>query len=397
MPHIVFQKKELITTPSQKDGVEFKFIAKSHNFTQKTRKIEYRIALENENKEFLLSLKPKNDDLMIKADKVTRLSPVTLVKNALNAYVDLNNAKVLFSNTHNLKVKEEAKNEYLKDINYFVDEFKTDKEIQIEIGFGSGRHLLHQAKTNPDVQFVGLEIHYPSIEQLLKQLELQNITNVLVVNYDARLFMEFIESNKVGKIFVHFPVPWDKKPHRRIYSNEFVNEALRVLKVSGTLELRTDSRKYFDFCTEVLTNLPKGRITIDINKDLAVSSKYEDRWKKQGKNIYDVVLEAQNIDENINLNFDFSFDFKINFNNILTTIPTKSLIEKDYFIHVEELYIIENSQNSGLIKLTMGNFDRPVTKYLYVNDGNISYYQGNPLPTSSNINAHEKLKEILSR
>ena len=397
MPHIVFQKKELITTPSQKDGVEFKFIAKSHNFTQKTRKIEYRIALENENKEFLLSLKPKNDDLMIKADKVTRLSPVTLVKNALNAYVDLNNAKVLFSNTHNLKVKEEAKNEYLKDINYFVDEFKTDKEIQIEIGFGSGRHLLHQAKNNPNIQFIGLEIHYPSIEQLLKQLELQDITNVLVVNYDARLFMEFIESNKVGKIFVHFPVPWDKKPHRRIYSNEFVNEALRVLKVSGTLELRTDSRKYFDFCTEVLTNLPKGKITIDINKDLAVSSKYEDRWKKQGKNIYDVVLEAQNIDENINLNFDFSFDFKINFNNILTTIPTKSLIEKDYFIHVEELYIIENSQNSGLIKLTMGNFDRPVTKYLYVNDGNISYYQGNPLPTSSNINAHEKLKEILSR
>ena len=397
MPHIVFQKKELITTPSQKDGVEFKFIAKSHNFTQKTRKIEYRIALENENKEFLLSLKPKNDDLMIKADKVTRLSPVTLVKNALNAYVDLNNAKVLFSNTHNLKVKEEAKNEYLKDINYFVDEFKTDKEIQIEIGFGSGRHLLHQAKNNPNIQFIGLEIHYPSIEQLLKQLELQNITNVLVVNYDARLFMEFIESNKVGKIFVHFPVPWDKKPHRRIYSNEFVNEALRVLKVSGTLELRTDSRKYFDFCTEVLTNLPKGRITIDINKDLAVSSKYEDRWKKQGKNIYDVVLEAQNIDENINLNFDFSFDFKINFNNILTTIPTKSLIEKDYFIHVEELYIIENSQNSGLIKLTMGNFDRPVTKYLYVNEGNISYFQGNPLPTSSNINAHKKLKEILSR
>ena len=397
MPHIVFEKKELINTPSQKDGVNFKFIAKSHNFTQKTRKIEYRIALEHENKEFLLSLKPKNDDFMIKADKVTRLSPVTLVKNALNAYVNLNESKILFSNTNNLKLKEELQNRYLKDINYFVDEFQTDKEIQIEIGFGSGRHLLHQAKTNPNIQFIGLEIHYPSIEQLLKQLELQNITNVLVVNYDARLFMEFIESNKVGRIFVHFPVPWDKKPHRRIYSDEFVNEALRVLKVGGTLELRTDSRKYFDFCTQVLTNLPKGKITIDINKDLAVSSKYEDRWKKQGKNIYDVVLEAQNEDEKISLNFDFSFDFKVDFNNTLTTIPTKSLIEKNYFIHVEELYTIENSQNSGLIKLTMGNFDRPVTKYLYINEGNISYYQGNPLPTSSNINAHEKLKEILNK
>ncbi len=96
MPHIVFEKKELISTPSQKNGVDFQFIAKSHNFTEKTRQIEYRIALKNEEKEFLLSLKPKNENLMIKADKVTRLSPVTLIKNALNAYVELNNSTVLF-------------------------------------------------------------------------------------------------------------------------------------------------------------------------------------------------------------------------------------------------------------------------------------------------------------
>ena len=396
MPHIVFEKKDLITTPSNIDGIEFKFVAKSYNFTQKERKTEYRIALENQGKEFMLALKPKDHNFMIKADKVTRLSPVTLIKNALNAYVKLNDSKILFSNTNNLKVKEELKNEYLKDINFFVNDFNTDKEIQIEIGFGSGRHLLHQAKMNPNVQFIGLEIHFPSIEQLLKHIEFEGITNILIVNYDARLFMEFIESNKVGKVFVHFPVPWDKKPHRRIYSNEFVNEALKVLKVGGTLELRTDSRKYFDYCTELLTNLPKGRITIDINKDLAVSSKYEDRWKKMGKNIYDVVLESQNEDENINLNYDFSFDFKIDFSNTLKTIPTKSIIEKNYFIHAEELYTLENIENSGLIKVTMGNFDRPVTKYLLVKDGTISYYQGNPLPTSSNISAHKKLKEILS-
>ncbi|MCT7567576.1 tRNA (guanosine(46)-N7)-methyltransferase TrmB [Aliarcobacter butzleri] len=396
MPHIVFEKNELLKTPSIKDGVSFEFIAKSYNFTSTPRRDEYKIAVKDQDKDFLLSIKPKDDDLMIKSDKVTRLSPVSLIKKALNYYVELNNSKILFSNTNNLQVKKELKNEYLKDINYFVDDFKTDKEIQIEIGFGSGRHLLHQAKSNPNIQFIGLEIHYPSIEQLLKQLEIQNITNVLVVNYDARLFMEFIESNKVGRIFVHFPVPWDKKPHRRIYSNEFVNEALRVLKIGGTLELRTDSRKYFDFCTEVLTNLPKGRITIDINKDLAVSSKYEDRWKKQGKNIYDVVLEAWNEDENINLNYDFSFYFEANFNKIINLIPKKSMIEKNYFVHIEEIYTILEKDNSGLIKITMGNFDRPVTKYILIENKRISYYQGNPLPTSANIDAHKKLIEILS-
>ncbi|MCR1815245.1 tRNA (guanosine(46)-N7)-methyltransferase TrmB [Aliarcobacter butzleri] len=396
MPHIVFEKNKLLKTPSIKDGVSFEFIAKSYNFTSTPRRDEYKIAVKDQDKDFLLSIKPKDDDLMIKSDKVTRLSPVSLIKKALNYYVELNNSKILFSNTNNLQVKKELKNEYLKDINYFVDDFKTDKEIQIEIGFGSGRHLLHQAKSNPNIQFIGLEIHYPSIEQLLKQLEIQNITNVLIVNYDARLFMEFIESNKVGRIFVHFPVPWDKKPHRRIYSNEFVNEALRVLKIDGTLELRTDSRKYFDFCTQVLTNLPKGRITIDINKDLAVSSKYEDRWKKQGKNIYDVVLEAWNEDENINLNYDFSFDFEANFNKIINSIPKKSMIEKNYFVHIEEIYTILEKDNSGLIKITMGNFDRPVTKYILIENKKISYYQGNPLPTSANIDAHKKLIEILS-
>lgn len=396
MPHIVFEKKELLKTPLVKDGVFFEFIAKSYNFTSKPRRDEYKIAIKNQDKEFLLSLKPKDEDLMIKADKVTRLSPVSLIKKALNGYVELNSSKILFSNTNNLQIKKEIKHEYLKDINYFVDEFKTTKEIQIEIGFGSGRHLLHQAKTNPNIQFIGLEIHYPSIEQLLKQLELQNIKNVLVVNYDARLFMEFIESNKVGKIFVHFPVPWDKKPHRRIYSNEFVNEALRVLKISGTLELRTDSRKYFDYCIELLTNLPKGKITIDINKDLQVSSKYEDRWKKQGKNIYDVILIAQNEDKNIDLNYSFSFDFEPNFNKIINSIPQKPIIEKNFFVHIEEVYTILDKEDSGLIKITMGNFDRPVTKYLLIENKQISYYQGNPLPTSANIDAHKKLIEILS-
>ncbi|MFA9374690.1 MAG: tRNA (guanosine(46)-N7)-methyltransferase TrmB [Poseidonibacter sp.] len=397
MPHIVFNKTDLISTPSSNNGVDFKFIAKSYNFTEHDRKTEYKVAVGYKQKDFLLTIKEKEENQMIKIDKVTRISPVTLVKDALNAYVDANNCNIVFSNTNNINQKVEPKKEYLKDINYFVDEFKTDKEIQIEIGFGSGRHLLHQAKNNPDVQFIGLEIHTPSIEQALKQLEIQEISNVLIVNYDARLFMEFIESNQVGKIFVHFPVPWDKKPHRRIYSNEFINEALRVLKIGGTLELRTDSRKYFDYCTELLTNLPTGKITIDINKDLEISSKYEDRWKKQGKNIYDVVLTSHTEDKNIDLDFDFTFDFNVDFIDLIKDIPTKSIVEKSFFIHIEDLFTIDQKENAGMIQLTMGNFDRPISKYLLVEDGKIVYYQGTPLPTSSNILAHKKLKEILSK
>lgn len=393
MPHIVFNNEKNIKTPFEKNGVDFKFCAKSYNFTKEDRRVEYKIGVSYESKDFLLTLKDKNDNRMLKADKVTRVTPVTLVKDALNAYVEEIGANIVFSNTNSFNQKIEPKKEYLKDIQYFVDDFKTNKEIQIEIGFGSGRHLLYQAKKNPNIQFIGLEIHTPSIEQLLKQLKIQEIDNVLVVNYDARLFMEFIDSNKVDKIFVHFPVPWDKKPHRRIYSNEFIDEALRVLMPKGTLELRSDSRKYFDYCVELLTNLNSGKITIDINKDLEVSSKYEDRWKKQGKNIYDVVLQCQKEDEDIDLKYDFSFG-KINLEKFKDIISNKPMLDENFFIHIEDLFLLDEP-NSGLIEVTFGSFNRPLSKYIYVENNKASYYQGSPLPTSSNIKAHERLKEIL--
>ena len=395
MPHITFSENQKLSIPSSSNGVEFKFIAKSYDYTKTNRKAEYKIAVAVENKPFFLTVKQKDENKLVKVDKVTRVSPVDLVKDALNEYASVTQAQIVFSNTASFSNKVEPNKEYLKDIDYFVNEFDTNKEIQIEVGFGSGRHLLHQAKENPDIQFIGLEIHTPSIEQVLKQIKIQELTNVLVVNYDARLFMEFIKSNKVGRIFVHFPVPWDKKPHRRVYSNEFINESLRVLKVGGTLELRTDSRKYFDYCTELLTNLPSGRITIDINKDLPVSSKYEDRWKKQGKNIYDVVLACQQEDQQITHNCDFSFEKCESFEKLIVDLPTKPIVEKDFVVHIEEIFIIENEKNSGLLQITFGSFNRPLSKYIIVRDGEVSYFQDNPIPTSANIKAHKRLKEIL--
>jgi len=34
----------------------------------------------------------------------------------------------------------------------------------------------------------------------------------LILDYDARVFLEFLPSNSAKQIFVHFPVPWDKNP-----------------------------------------------------------------------------------------------------------------------------------------------------------------------------------------
>jgi tRNA (guanine-N7-)-methyltransferase len=387
MPHILTKKHSSISIPSSLDGVDFNFIATSPK--------EDKISVSVENKTFFLTKLNKNGNDLIKVDSTTRVTPVSIVKKAIKAYGKLCNSEILFSNIESQNTKLEPKKEYLKDINYFVNEFSCDKEICVEVGFGSGRHLLYQAKTNPHIQYIGLEIHTPSIEQMLKQVKLEGLTNILAVNYDARLFLEFLQSNSVSRIFVHFPVPWDKKPHRRVMSKEFIDESLRVLKIDGSLELRTDSPKYYEYSKELLESYTQEKTTIEKNQDLQVSSKYEDRWKRQGKDIWDLTIYANKNFDDITIDKDFSFHLKdFSFEKVKDSLPPKPLVKDGFVVHFEHTYTIDGS--NGLIHLTMGGFNKPLAIYLIIENNQVDYFQNDPIPTSANKKAHLLIENILN-
>jgi tRNA (guanine-N7-)-methyltransferase len=190
---------------------------------------------------FMLEIKPKGDALQIKPDSISRPLDVNKVKRVLALLISKLDLEVLHSNIAISASKPALAERYNKKIRDFEAPQFTHEKIAIEVGFGSGRHLLYQAQQHPDTLFIGIEIHTPSAEQVLKQIALQGLENVWVVNYDARLLLEMMPSNSCTHIYVHFPVPWDKKPHRRVISENFLKESLRVLEVEGELELRTDS------------------------------------------------------------------------------------------------------------------------------------------------------------
>jgi tRNA (guanine-N7-)-methyltransferase len=386
MPHILLKSHKTIDT---KNSDKFCFTAKG--------RYDEKICINIEDKEFLLTKVNKNGDDLIKLDSATRLTPVSLMKTALNEYAKESKEPILFSNTNSIHNKIEPEERFMKDIEYFANQFKTDKEIWVEVGFGSGLHLIHQAKQNPDKIIIGLEIHYPSIEQVLKQLKIQNINNILVVNYDARLFLEFLPSNSVGKVFVHFPVPWDKKPHRRVMSVPFIQECMRVCRVGGSLELRTDSPNYFEYSSSLLENFKDYPSSIVKNKDLAVTSKYEARWKRQSKDIWDITISAIENSKDIELDDDFSFDLNYCIDEVKSKLPKKAIVDDDYLINFEDSYDVLTSQgdNGLLFKVTFGSFNRPVTKYIYLLDGKMRYFQGSPIKTRTNIKAHLKILDTI--
>ncbi len=354
---------------------------------------EMLIGVEHAGEEFLLQLKADEKAYLLKYDKVSRPLKVNILKEALESVSKELNLEILSSNTTISNTKPALSSAYFKKIEDFEDITYPKEKISVEVGFGSGRHLLYQAKKNPDTLFIGLEIHTPSAQQVLKQIELQELDNIWVVNYDARLFLEMLPSNVCEQIFVHFPVPWDKKPHRRVISPSFLDESMRVLRKGGRLELRTDSDKYFWYALETFFSVPKVEVEVRKNEALEVTSKYEARWLRQEKDIYDVYVKCTQESAPKEVTIDFNFNDVKYTQDIEEHLPKKALVFEGYFIHFERVYKI--SEESVLIKCAFGSFDRPEHKYILLEKNSCRYFVSSPVKTAVNFQAHQKLAETL--
>ncbi len=372
--------------PSEYGKSKFKFVAISSRG-------ERLVMSHTENCDMLLKVNRNKKGYLIKGDKITRPSQVAILQQALKDYRDLTKTNTTNSNIDSQKQKSLKISPYLKSMEYFADEFKINKDILVEVGFGSGRHLLYQAKKNPDKIVIGLEIHKPSIEQVLKQCELQGIKNILVVDYDARTFLEFLSSNSVDKIFVHFPVPWDKKPHRRVISERFIDESKRALRVGGTLELRTDSDNYFEYSFGEFIKQKKINLHVNKNRDLEISSKYEDRWKRQEKDIYDITMINQEHSDDISTVDRLKFDENIKFKDIKKRFKELTLRGDGFFAHIEEIY--EINEDEGFIRVSFGASQRNEHSYIFIEKDSMTYFPDNVLGTKDNEKAHELIKGYL--
>ncbi len=384
MPNAHIVKKSLLKTPFKKGDFFYEYLL--------TSKYDKLIYTKGKDERFFLQLIERKDSYLVKSDKITRPTNVKIVQDAIKYFIEANNAEVLNSNIYSDRNRLVEKSPYQKDI-FFYQNFKSDKNVEIEIGFGSGRHILYKAKKYPKKIFIAMEIHRPSIEQLLKQCELQGIENIFVIDYDARILLQSLSSNSIDKIYLHFPVPWDKKPHRRVMSELFLKETIRVLKKSGELEIRTDSEKYFNYSCKLLNSLDNATYLVRKNSfDKGVSSKYEDRWLKMKKDIYEIVFTNQEQSPKRE-EFEISgFDKKVKFSEIFKKFENMTIKKEDYFVHFENIYEIDDKK--GAIKISFGSYDRCEHRYLMFLD-EIFYLPSKIVPTKQNFLADKIVKEFI--
>ena len=385
MPNFLAKNLKDIKLPVSFDGVEFLWEAKNAD-----EKLIYTKAL---NCEFCLVVKRSGDKFVIKCDKLSRPARLDAIQIALEAYKQVFATDIISQATAVKKPKNINSSEYIISSDELIDKIDGYDNVFVEIGFGSGRHLLYQANSNPNTLIIGIEVYKPACMQVDNLARLNGLKNILLLNLDARLVMSLLRSNSIDRLFLHFPVPWQKSKMRRVVSDQFAMECKRILKDGGKFELRSDDREYANYTIGCFMDLKKANIEIYKNRFLEVSSKYEDRWIRQNKDIYDVICSFYGSSDELSLECEFDFS-KPNLEQIRSNFTNQTIKNSDHFIHLERIYHLLDG--GILLRVAFGSFYRPEHRYLLITNDSISYLFKKPLLTIENIKAHKNLEGMLN-
>ncbi len=121
-----------------------------------------------------------------------------------------------------------------------------ERDIWLEIGFGGGEHMVHQAAHYPEVGIIGCEPYINGVAMLLGKIRDANVDNVAVYPGDVRHMFDVLPKASISKAFLLYPDPWPKKRHhrRRFVTPEHLDPLAEVLKPGAIFRVATDIEDY---------------------------------------------------------------------------------------------------------------------------------------------------------
>jgi tRNA (guanine-N7-)-methyltransferase len=160
-------------------------------------------------------------------------------------------------------------------------------EVRLEIGFGGGEHLLHEARGNPDVGFIGVEPFETGVAKLVSALSRDPLKNIRIFDQDATLLLDWLPKESLTRVDLLFPDPWPKKRHwkRRFINAGNLQRLARVLKPGGLFRFASDVEGYVEWTLE---HVAKDDNFVRIDSDGAPwpdwpGTRYETKAAKAGR------------------------------------------------------------------------------------------------------------------
>ncbi len=158
-----------------------------------------------------------------------------------------------------------------------------------EIGFGKGRFLLEQARTNPACGFLGIEVVSKYYRHVRDRAARDHLDNLVLLRGEARyLLAAVLPASFARSVHVYFPDPWPKSRHheRRLFDPESLDLVLRLLHPGGVLSFATDFLDYGKLVGKLLRAHPA--LKVETAADLwggRARTHYEDKYHREGREI----------------------------------------------------------------------------------------------------------------
>jgi tRNA (guanine-N7-)-methyltransferase len=121
--------------------------------------------------------------------------------------------------------------------------------VRLEIGFGGGEHLLHEARAHPETGFIGVEPFVNGMAKAMAALAREPLANLRVYDDDATRLLDWLPAASLDGIDLFYPDPWPKKKHwkRRFVGAANLDRFARVLKPGAKFRFASDIDSYVDW------------------------------------------------------------------------------------------------------------------------------------------------------
>lgn len=174
------------------------------------------------------------------------------------------------------------------------------KPVWLEVGFGGGEHLVHQAQENPDVGIIGAEPYINGVAMLLGKIRRAGVSNLAVYPGDARDLMDVLPERSIDKAFLLYPDPWPKSRHhrRRFVTPEHLEPLARALKPGAIFRVATDIE---DYVRQTLEEVPRAGFNwlAERPRDWRtpwadwISTRYEQKALREGRTPHYLTFERR--------------------------------------------------------------------------------------------------------
>jgi tRNA (guanine-N7-)-methyltransferase len=180
------------------------------------------------------------------------------------------------------------------------DMFPGGRPMEVEIGSGKGRFLMHRAMAHPDRGFIGIDYIWKYLKIGWQRVERRGLENVLFFKAEANeVVTHLVPDESVSVFHIYFPDPWHKRRHnkRRLLTPDFFKLLHRRLAPGGLLEIATDNLDYVAAFKSALidagdTMWSRTQETFNeriMNPD--IKTNFELKYEAEGRDLYYLELE----------------------------------------------------------------------------------------------------------